>query len=127
MAVGGVKPSNCLEYLLLAGGVGMARFAELEGRGDPDEGVYASRPAKESCDRLALKKKRGSGRTRSRSWSSTITCPIPFLLIRICFGSELLDVQEESHTVTDLVYAHLLQDSLVHLQQVLAIDIILPE
>jgi hypothetical protein len=49
MAFGGVKPSNCLEYLLLAGGVGIALPVELEGRGDPeDEGVYASSPAKES-------------------------------------------------------------------------------
>lgn len=48
MAVGGVKPSNCLEYRLFAGGVGIALAAEFEGRGDPDEGVYASSPAKES-------------------------------------------------------------------------------
>jgi len=46
---GGVKPSNCLEYLLLAGGVG--RLPVLCCLGEPvDEGLYAklSRPAKES-------------------------------------------------------------------------------
>lgn len=51
IAVAGLKVSSCLEYLLLAGGVGMVREA-AEGRGDPEEGVYAtllSRPAKESC------------------------------------------------------------------------------
>lgn len=47
-AVGGLKLSNCLEYLLLAGGVGIDR-PELRGLGEPDEeGVNASRPAKES-------------------------------------------------------------------------------
>jgi hypothetical protein len=52
MEVAGLKPSNCLEYLLLADGVGMALFAEVGGRGEPEEdGVYAklSKPAKESC------------------------------------------------------------------------------
>lgn len=47
----GLKPSNCLEYLLLAGGVGITRLAERGGRGElEEEGVYAklSRPAKES-------------------------------------------------------------------------------
>jgi hypothetical protein len=49
MEVAGLKPSNCLEYLLLEAGVGMARLPELGGRGEPeDDGVYASRPAKES-------------------------------------------------------------------------------
>jgi hypothetical protein len=51
MDVAGLKPSNCLEYLLFAGGVGTARLAEVAGRGEPEEeGVYAklSRPAKES-------------------------------------------------------------------------------
>jgi len=50
MAVAALKPSNCLEYLLLAGGVGMARLPEFGGLGEPEEeGVYAvSRPAKES-------------------------------------------------------------------------------
>lgn len=50
IAVAGLKLSNCLEYLLLAGGVGMARLlAELGGRGElEDDGVNASRPAKES-------------------------------------------------------------------------------
>jgi len=47
--VAGLKPSNCLEYLLLEGGVGMARLPELGGLGEPeDDGVYASKPAKES-------------------------------------------------------------------------------
>jgi hypothetical protein len=47
--VAGLKPSNCLEYLLLEGGVGIALLPEFGGRGEPDEdGVYASRPAKES-------------------------------------------------------------------------------
>lgn len=36
MAVG-LKLSNCREYLLLAGGVGIARLPELGGRGDPDD------------------------------------------------------------------------------------------
>ena len=36
IAVAGLKLSNCLEYLLLAVGVGMAR-AVAEGRGDPEE------------------------------------------------------------------------------------------
>ena len=36
----GLKPSNCLEYLLFEGGVGMARLPELGGLGEPDdEGV----------------------------------------------------------------------------------------
>ncbi len=49
MDVAGLKPSNCLEYLLLEGGVGMARLPEFGGLGEPeDDGVYASRPAKES-------------------------------------------------------------------------------
>lgn len=50
--VPGLKVSNCLEYLLLAVGVGIVRFPELGGRGEPDEdGVNErgfSRPAKES-------------------------------------------------------------------------------
>lgn len=33
----GANPSNCLEYLLLAGGTGMARLPELGGRGEPVE------------------------------------------------------------------------------------------
>lgn len=48
--VAGLKPSNCLEYLLLAGGVGID-LLELGGFGEPaEEGVYAklSSPAKES-------------------------------------------------------------------------------
>jgi hypothetical protein len=36
IAVAGLKLSNCLEYLLFAGGVGMARVP-TEGRGDPEE------------------------------------------------------------------------------------------
>ena len=50
MEVAGLKPSNCLEYLLLAGGVGID-LLELGGLGEPVEvGVYAklSSPAKES-------------------------------------------------------------------------------
>ena len=48
MAVTGVNPSNCLEYLLFADGVGIA-LAELRGFGEPvDVGVNVSRPAKES-------------------------------------------------------------------------------
>lgn len=47
----GLKLSNCLEYLLFAGGVGTV-LPELGGRGEPeDEGVYEklpSRPANES-------------------------------------------------------------------------------
>ncbi len=43
-----MNPSNCLEYLLFAEGVGRALLAEFGGRGDPDDGVYASSPAKES-------------------------------------------------------------------------------
>jgi len=43
----GLKLSNCLEYLLLAGGVGIVRL--FAGRGDPEEeGVYVSRAANES-------------------------------------------------------------------------------
>jgi hypothetical protein len=38
--VAGLKPSNCLEYLLLELEVGITRLPELGGRGDPDdEGV----------------------------------------------------------------------------------------
>lgn len=51
IAVAGLNPSNCLEYRLFAGGVGMALLAEVGGRGEPEEdGVYAklSNPAKES-------------------------------------------------------------------------------
>lgn len=33
----GLKFSNCLEYLLFAGGVGTLRLAEFGGRGEPDE------------------------------------------------------------------------------------------
>lgn len=49
IAVAGLKLSNCLEYRLLAEGVGIDRLPEFGGRGDPDdEGVVASRPANES-------------------------------------------------------------------------------
>ena len=52
MEVAGLKLSNCREYLLLAGGVGILRLPEFGGRGEPEEeGVYAkllSSPAKES-------------------------------------------------------------------------------
>lgn len=50
MAAGGLKLSYCLDHLLLAGGVGIARL-EFGGLGEPeDDGVYAyaSKPANES-------------------------------------------------------------------------------
>jgi hypothetical protein len=37
IAVAALKLSNCLEYLLFAGGVGMARLPEFGGRGEPDD------------------------------------------------------------------------------------------
>ena len=47
--VTGLNPSNCLEYLLLAVGVGIDLLV-LGGLGEEEDGVYAklSRPAKES-------------------------------------------------------------------------------
>jgi hypothetical protein len=119
IAVAGVKFSNCLEYLLFAGGVGMARVA-TEGRGDPEEGMYAkllSRPAKESyCHQLMSK------------WSGgTMAYSISLLLVGICFRPKLLDSEEESNSVPDLINAYLLQYRLVHLKKVLSIYIILPE
>lgn len=53
------------------------------------------------------------------------TYPIPFLLIRVRFCPEFLDVQKQAYAVPDLVDTHLLQYSLIHLQQVLAIDVVL--
>lgn len=47
------------------------------------------------------------------------------LLIGIRLCSQLLDAEEEAHAVANLVDSHLLEDLLVHLQQVLAIDVIL--
>lgn len=58
-------------------------------------------------------------------WASTY--PIPLLLVGICLRPELLDAHEQAHTVTNFVDAHFLQDGLVHLQQVLSINIIFLE
>lgn len=55
------------------------------------------------------------------------THPISLLLIGIRFGSQFLDTKKKPHTVTDFVYSHLLKHSLVHLQQVLSINVVLPK
>ena len=53
------------------------------------------------------------------------THSIPLLLIGIGFRPQFLDVQEQPYSVPYLVDAHLLEHSLVHLQQVLSIDVVL--
>jgi hypothetical protein len=81
----GPKLSNCLEYLLLAGGVGIARLPEFGGRGEPvEEGVYAkaSKPAKESY--LISLSAKGIGSTH----------PISLFLVGVCFRSEFLNAQK---------------------------------
>ena len=55
------------------------------------------------------------------------THPISLLLIGIRLCSQFLDTKKEPHTVTDFVYSHLLKHSLVHLQQVLSINVVLPK
>lgn len=116
-AVAGLKFSNCLEYLLLAGGVGIARVAEFRGRGDPvDEGVYESRPAKES-----YRYQYGT------TMASSLTYSIPLLLVGVGFRPQFLNVEKQPHSIAYLVDAHFLQHRLIHLQQVLAIDVVLPK
>jgi hypothetical protein len=63
----------------------------------------------------------------STIWPVTCSYPISLLLVRICHGSQLLDAQKQPDAVPNLVNAHLLEDFLVHLQQVLAIDVVLAE
>ena len=53
--------------------------------------------------------------------------PIPLLLICIGPCPELLDLQKQPYSVANFIYSHLLQHRLIHLQQILSIDIILPE
>jgi hypothetical protein len=55
------------------------------------------------------------------------THSIPLLLVGVGPGPQFLDVEEQSHAISDLVDAHLLQYRLVHLQQILSIDVVLPE
>lgn len=52
------------------------------------------------------------------------TYPISLLLIRVCPRSKFLDVQEKAHAISYLIDTHLLQHSLIHLQQILSIDIV---
>lgn len=53
--------------------------------------------------------------------------PIPLLLVRVCFCPQLLNAEEQSYSIANLIDAHLLEDVLVHLQQVLAIDVVFSE
>ena len=50
--------------------------------------------------------------------------PIASLLVGVCFRPQLLDAQEEAHSVSHLVDAHLLEDLLIYFQEVRAIDVV---
>lgn len=56
-----------------------------------------------------------------------VTYPIPLLLVCVGLCPELLDAEEQTHTIANLLDAHLLEDLLVHLEQVLAVDVVFPE
>lgn len=55
------------------------------------------------------------------------THSIPLLLAGDGLCPELLNAEEQAYSVADLLDAHLLEDILVHLKEVLAIDVVFPE
>ena len=61
---------------------------------------------------------------RDRDWT---THPISLLLVRIGLRPELLNSQEQTDPIANFVDTHFLQDFLVHLQEVLAIDVVFAE
>jgi hypothetical protein len=65
--------------------------------------------------------------TGSKSFPPAKTHPVSFFLVRIRLCPQLLDAEEQAHTISYLLDAHLLENLLIHLQQVLAIDVILAE
>lgn len=56
-----------------------------------------------------------------------LTYPVALLLVRVCLGSQLFDTQKEAHSITDFVNANLLQDGLVHLEEVIPVDVVFLE
>lgn len=52
---------------------------------------------------------------------------IPLLLAGDGLCPQLLNAEEQAYPVANLLNAHLLEDILVHLKEVLAIDMVLPE
>jgi hypothetical protein len=59
-----------------------------------------------------------------RKWS---THPVPLLHVCIRLGPEFLDAQEQADPIADLLDAHLLENLLIHLEQVLTVYVVFPE
>lgn len=62
----------------------------------------------------------------SLSWANK-TYPISFPLVRIGFGSQLLDSEKDTNSIANFVDAHLLEHLFIHLEEVLAINVVLPK